>query len=412
MLEQGGREQGLLTGANSPAGPPRLPLRPGDVLCRQGGPPGPAFLVLSGEVRVYREPSLDNPTELELIRLGPGSLIGEMSVLAGGTRTATVQATREGEVLIMTIDTMRALIGRNPALARVLTTSLMERGNLSAKQVIAIAQESSLTLPHMAELLTLAAEEEKSAAGSSFPHDPALVYPKAVTCPACGTTFLAPIPRGTRVLSGERDTDFLQRYKGPPNPYDYEILVCPKDLYASMEADFRDLRPEQRLQVSPTVEAVVRGRWGGHRFSFEVPRDLTVREKALQLALAVYRMRGAALPRMAGIQHRLAWAARERDDVAGEQRWMAEAVESYRAAYGNGDLAGPKSEVTVMYLAGELARRLGDYRASVEAFWQVLRHPAIKQFPVWERMTREQMALARSAALAEDGAPPAPAPAA
>ncbi|MCA9558534.1 MAG: cyclic nucleotide-binding domain-containing protein [Myxococcales bacterium] len=61
-------------------------LPAGAVVCREGEPSDCMFLVLEGEVRVSRE---DAGHAVELARLAPGELLGELGVLDGAPRSAT-----------------------------------------------------------------------------------------------------------------------------------------------------------------------------------------------------------------------------------------------------------------------------------------------------------------------------------
>jgi CRP-like cAMP-binding protein len=67
----------------------RVMLAPGAVLFRQGTPQDGLY-VLDGEVQVCRQ--LPGQRELELARLVPGDVIGEISLLGGGNHSATVRA--------------------------------------------------------------------------------------------------------------------------------------------------------------------------------------------------------------------------------------------------------------------------------------------------------------------------------
>ena len=71
----------------------------GEVVIRQGEAGEALFIIEKGEVDV----SLERPGEapLEVARLGPGSFFGEMSLLTGEPRTATVRVSRQCELLVV-----------------------------------------------------------------------------------------------------------------------------------------------------------------------------------------------------------------------------------------------------------------------------------------------------------------------
>jgi CRP-like cAMP-binding protein len=65
-------------------------LGPGELLWRQAAPVDGLHILLSGEARVTRR--LPGEREIEVARLGPGAVMGEIPLLGGGTHSATVRA--------------------------------------------------------------------------------------------------------------------------------------------------------------------------------------------------------------------------------------------------------------------------------------------------------------------------------
>ena len=92
-------------------------LRPRDypagaVIVRRGSPGDCMYFVVSGEVEVQVRP--------EAVVLGPGEFFGEVALLTGGPRNATIVAARQCTLLILDIVDFRELLGRQPDLARVI----------------------------------------------------------------------------------------------------------------------------------------------------------------------------------------------------------------------------------------------------------------------------------------------------
>jgi CRP-like cAMP-binding protein len=77
----------------------RIELARHETLWQQGTPADGLYVLLDGEVRVCRR--LPGERELELTRLGPGEVMGELPLLGGGTRRATVRAVRPCTVLFL-----------------------------------------------------------------------------------------------------------------------------------------------------------------------------------------------------------------------------------------------------------------------------------------------------------------------
>jgi porphyrinogen peroxidase len=95
-------------------------LADGAVLIRQGDPGDEFFLIVSGTVIVERNGRA-------VARRGTGDYLGEISLLDGRPRTATVVA--EGPVRVLVLDRrdFDRLLDEQPAIARRLVTSLVER---------------------------------------------------------------------------------------------------------------------------------------------------------------------------------------------------------------------------------------------------------------------------------------------
>jgi NTE family protein len=71
--------------------------RKGDVVCREGDPGDRFFVVLSGELEVWTGGARGRVVS----RLSPGECLGEMSLLLGGARAATVSAARTSRLLAL-----------------------------------------------------------------------------------------------------------------------------------------------------------------------------------------------------------------------------------------------------------------------------------------------------------------------
>lgn len=102
----------------------------GETLVRQGDPGGSLFVLLDGEVRVRRT---DGAASRELARLGPGSFFGEMSLLTGEPRSASVLALDEVEVVVVEKAAFSSLLRDDNHLARALSQALESRSREQAR---------------------------------------------------------------------------------------------------------------------------------------------------------------------------------------------------------------------------------------------------------------------------------------
>lgn len=100
---------------------PYVTLRAGDVVIRENEPGDTAFVIEAGEVEVRRQP------DLILGRLGPGQWFGEMSVLLGEPRSATIVAITDGRARRLTREAFEQALADDPAHALALMRQLAAR---------------------------------------------------------------------------------------------------------------------------------------------------------------------------------------------------------------------------------------------------------------------------------------------
>jgi small-conductance mechanosensitive channel/CRP-like cAMP-binding protein len=98
----------------------------GEVIMRQGDTSRELFVIDRGEVAVL----LARPGETDAIavaRLGPGSLFGEMALVTGDQRQATVRAVTACELVEVGPDAMQGVLATSPDLAERISAVLAER---------------------------------------------------------------------------------------------------------------------------------------------------------------------------------------------------------------------------------------------------------------------------------------------
>ncbi len=79
-----------------------LTFGPGEPIIQQDASPDNFYVITSGEVHIYLLHPDGHETFVEA--LGPGQYFGEMALLNGGGRTATVRAARTGSVEVIALD--------------------------------------------------------------------------------------------------------------------------------------------------------------------------------------------------------------------------------------------------------------------------------------------------------------------
>jgi CRP-like cAMP-binding protein len=105
-------------------------LKSGDILFRAGDPGDALYIVARGKVEVLKD-----GTDSEAIAvLGPGSAFGEMALLSGGPRTATIRAIDDAQLLEIAKEDFERLLANDRQLADAVARISHQRAisNLSA----------------------------------------------------------------------------------------------------------------------------------------------------------------------------------------------------------------------------------------------------------------------------------------
>jgi len=95
-------------------------VKPGTVIIEQGRVGREGYVVLEGTATVKRN-------NKRVGSVGPGSVVGELSLLDNGPRTATVVADTEVKLLVVSDRALRAAIDNIPSISRKLLKALATR---------------------------------------------------------------------------------------------------------------------------------------------------------------------------------------------------------------------------------------------------------------------------------------------
>jgi CRP/FNR family transcriptional regulator, cyclic AMP receptor protein len=97
-----------------------IPVRSDTLLTVQGGPGDAFYLIVEGRADVMRN-------DTKIATLGPGDTVGEMALLDGEPRSATVVMTSDGVVLTMPRREFTAVLRELPAIALKMLVALSLR---------------------------------------------------------------------------------------------------------------------------------------------------------------------------------------------------------------------------------------------------------------------------------------------
>jgi CRP/FNR family cyclic AMP-dependent transcriptional regulator len=100
------------------------------------------YIVRSGSFRVTREHS--DGRAITLATLGPGDIFGELAMLDGEVRSASVEALSDGELLALPAGEVRSLLARYPEITLKLVAALVRRLRAANER---ISRQSFQTVP-------------------------------------------------------------------------------------------------------------------------------------------------------------------------------------------------------------------------------------------------------------------------
>src|SRR5689334_21845556 len=100
------------------------------------------YIIRSGSFRVTREHS--DGRAITLATLGPGDIFGELAMLDGEVRSASVEALEDGELLALPANEVRSLLARHPDITVKLVAALVRRLRTANER---ISRQSFQTVP-------------------------------------------------------------------------------------------------------------------------------------------------------------------------------------------------------------------------------------------------------------------------
>jgi cAMP-dependent protein kinase regulator len=107
----------------------------GDVIISEGDPGAAMYIITSGEVKVFTR-GTGKSGNVYLAKLGEGEFFGEVSVLTGKPRTATITASRPTELLRLDKEKLDTVLAKHPGIRRVLDEFYKRRATQTVEAMI------------------------------------------------------------------------------------------------------------------------------------------------------------------------------------------------------------------------------------------------------------------------------------
>jgi uncharacterized protein (DUF2225 family) len=182
------------------------------------------------------------------------------------------------------------------------------------------------------------------------------LFDKQVICPVCNSHFKSKTVKSKSPRVVSKDSDFFIRYS-VANPYFYDVLICNSCGYAAMRIDFEKLKIHKKELVFSNVTP----KWKPREYPDILDEKLAIERYKLALLNALLLNLPDSTKAM--ISLKIAWMNRLLDNSTQETLFLKQALEGFNNAYINEifPIYGLQRD-SLMYLLGELSRKLGNYQ--------------------------------------------------
>lgn len=210
------------------------------------------------------------------------------------------------------------------------------------------------------------------------------LYLTKIKCPCCESEFQTSRVRPSLKRAIRQDSDFCS-YFASVNPDFYVVRVCPYCGFASTENFNGHMRDDQKKSYLDKI---------GKQWNFrEYGGERTHREamECYKLALLSAQAVKEKDRIVAGILHHIAWLYRYEGNKEMELKFIEFALDAYIRVYQSESAV---NNARLLYLIGELHRRLGHYHEAVKWFSRVIHDKSITDAAMI-RASREQWTVIR-----------------
>lgn len=214
------------------------------------------------------------------------------------------------------------------------------------------------------------------------------LYDKKIECPFCHNLFTSKKVRSRFVKPIKAESDFGPIYKKDDrnNPLYYYVTVCPHCGFSFTE-DFSHLigqaaRNKVQTEITAKMDKMT---------DFCGERSIEQAVRAYKLAIYAGQLVKEKHIVFANLCLRLAWLQRNAANKDEERRFLQLAASEYEQSYMHSDFNTETTpEMSILYLIGELSRRLGKFNEAIKYFTKVLEHPDRSRYMKYTTLARQQ----------------------
>lgn len=188
------------------------------------------------------------------------------------------------------------------------------------------------------------------------------LFDKQIICPVCDAHFKTKTVKSKSPRVNSKDSDFFIRYS-VVNPYFYDVIVCNSCGYAAMRSDFDNIKTHKKNLVFSNVTP----KWKPREYPDILDEKLAIERYKLALLNALLLQLADSTKAM--ISLKIAWMHRLLNNTDQETVFLKQALEGFNKAYIYEifPIYGLQRD-SLMYLLGELNRKLGNYPEALQWF--------------------------------------------
>ncbi|MBS4536592.1 DUF2225 domain-containing protein [Clostridium sp. D2Q-14] len=188
------------------------------------------------------------------------------------------------------------------------------------------------------------------------------LYDKNLICPVCGNKYTTKKVKSSKLRAVKRDSDLMTYYRGE-NPIIYAVVVCNKCGFAYLDSELEDIKDKYKEIILDGITKKISNK------NYTNERTIEQSEKTYKLALYCGELINSKKIYLASLVLRLAWLYRFKEDIYNENRFLKNAMESFKYAYERESLKKSSfDKKTVEYLIGEINRRIGNKKDAIKWF--------------------------------------------
>jgi uncharacterized protein (DUF2225 family) len=338
-----------------------------------GDPGHEMFIILKGRVGVFIS-SLDG-SPLQVAALKDGDFFGEMSLLEGMPRSATIVALEDTVCLVIDESNFEQVIAQQPSLAFRIMKGMSNRLRQQNEELGflkkgappeedapgADVRETSAPLPLNSAIYPPGHKSYPMIAPDT--HNTYL-FDSDTLCPVCEKKFPVKMVRSSKLRLDKIDNDMRQHFFDF-EPLWYAVWICPNCYYANFNFEFKQVSDALKKKIMEQGQELK----SKIKINFSSPRKVDEVFTSYYMVLQTLQVGKADPMKAAKIWLRLSWLY---SDVGDEDMYSftsQKALEAYSDAYFNTRRdSSVEQDQRLTMLLGELCLRVGQQEEALKHF--------------------------------------------